>query len=235
MSHGLFVTGTDTGVGKTLVASTLVHLFAQQGLRSAGMKPVASGAIWEEGRWTNEDVLALTAAANVEVPLALVNPYLLKRATAPHIAAAEENITIDLSRLADCYQQITTLCDTVIVEGAGGFIIPFDDHHNSDDLVSKLNLPVILVVGIRLGCINHALLTQHAIQSRGLKLAGWVANDIDPNESCADGMVETLQKRLQAPLLGRLPWKPGMTVEQAASYFNPVAIGDMSLMSTHHD
>ncbi len=220
MNGSLFVTGTDTGVGKTLVASALAHLYAAQGLRVTGMKPVASGAFQEDGQWCNEDVQALQAVANTALPAAWVNPYLLKRATAPHIAAREENVRIDIDHLAHCHAQLRQRCDMVVVEGAGGFMVPLDEHSNSDDLVARLALPVVLVVGVRLGCINHALLTQQAIRARGLHLLGWVANEIDAAEPCRNAMVESLLSRLHAPLLARLPWRPGMEARQAAGYFD---------------
>ncbi|WP_343653803.1 dethiobiotin synthase [Herbaspirillum sp.] len=217
MGRSYFVTGTDTGVGKTLVASALIHLHAARGLRTGGMKPVASGAFRQDGQWYNEDVQALQAVANVALPAALVNPYLFRRPTAPHIAAAEERRTIDLDHLARCHAQLQAACEMLIVEGAGGFMVPLDRHHNSDELVARLGLPVVLVVGIRLGCINHALLTCQAVEARGLTLVGWVANLIDALEGQADAMIESLAQRLQAPLLGRLPWSPGMTAAQAAA------------------
>lgn len=217
MGRSYFVTGTDTGVGKTLVASALIHLHAARGARAGGMKPVASGAFLQAGQWCNEDVLALQAAANVALPAALVNPYLFRRATAPHIAAAEEGRYIDLDHLAQCHAQLMQACDVLIVEGAGGFVVPLDERHNSDELVARLGLPVVLVVGIRLGCINHALLTCQAVLARGLPLVGWVANLIDAQEDQAEAMIESLAQRLPAPFLGRLPWSPGMSAAQAAA------------------
>ncbi|BEV15830.1 dethiobiotin synthase [Herbaspirillum sp. DW155] len=215
--RSVFVTGTDTGVGKTRVACALIHLHAAQGLRVGGMKPVASGAFLQDGVWCNEDVQALQAAANVALPGPLVNPYLLRQATAPHIAAAAEGVTIALDHLVQCHAQLRWACDVLIVEGAGGFMVPLDADHNSDDLMVRLGLPVVLVVGIRLGCINHALLSERAIRARGLRLAGWVANHIDAAEDEAIAMVASLALRLQAPLLGRLPWAPGMTTAEAAA------------------
>jgi len=211
-----FVTGTDTGVGKTLVASALIHLHAASGLRAGGMKPVASGAFLHEGVWCNEDVQALQAASNVALPVHLVNPFLLRQATTPHIAAAEEGVQISLEHLVQCHAQLQSACDVLVVEGAGGFMVPLNAEHNSGDLAVRLGLPVVLVVGIRLGCINHALLSAQAIRARGLCLAGWVANHIDAGEKQADAMVASLVQRLRAPLLGRLPWSPAMTAEQAA-------------------
>jgi dethiobiotin synthetase len=215
---GYFVTGTDTGVGKTLVAAALVRRLARDGLRVAGMKPVASGATWDGACWRNDDVEMLRAQANVELALATVNPCLLKEATAPHIAAEAEGTAIDLDRIEACYRQIlrTTEAEAVVVEGVGGFMVPFNATEGSDDLAARLGLPLIMVVGIRLGCINHALLTQQAILARKLRLAGWVANFIDPGESRAGEMAASLQQRIRAPLLGRLPWQAGMDAAMAA-------------------
>lgn len=222
---GLFVTGTDTGVGKTLVASALIQLYAARGWRAAGMKPVASGAFRDGAAWRNEDVDALRSAANVELPDRLLNPYLFKNATAPHVAAEEEGIAIDLGHLENCYREIGKAAEVVVVEGAGGFIVPLDDADNSDDFVARLGLPVILVVGIRLGCINHALLTQQAILAKPLRLAGWVANRIDPHEPYAQAMIDSLRRRIRAPLLGQLPWSPGLDARQAACLLDPLPLG----------
>ncbi|KAF1046904.1 MAG: ATP-dependent dethiobiotin synthetase BioD 1 [Herbaspirillum frisingense] len=221
-SGGLFVTGTDTGVGKTLVASALIRRFVQHGLRTAGMKPVASGAVRHGHQWRNEDVDALRAAANVEVPERLMNPFLLRRATAPHIAAHEEGVRIDVVHLKQCYRQIAGMADVVVVEGAGGFMVPLNEGCNSDDVAASLGLPMVLVVGIRLGCLNHALLTQVAIRAKGLSLLGWVANEIDPAEPYGAAMIASLAQRLEAPLLGRLPWSPAMSADQAARLLDGV-------------
>ncbi|HEX7750338.1 MAG TPA: dethiobiotin synthase [Bordetella sp.] len=222
---GLFVTGTDTGVGKTLVAAALIRLHAERGWRTAGMKPVASGAFHDGTIWRNEDADALRSAANVALPEPLLNPYLFKSATAPHIAAAQEGIAIDADHLERCYRDIGKLADVVVVEGAGGFIVPLDAAGNSDDFVARLGLPVVLVVGIRLGCINHALLTQQAILAKPLRLAGWVANRIDPDEPYAQAMIDSLRQRIHAPLLGQLPWSPVMDARQAARLLDPLALG----------
>lgn len=221
MSAGYFVTGTDTGVGKTLVASALVHLHARRGLRAAGMKPVASGAFHDGQRWRNEDADALEAAANVSLPHELVNPYLFRSATAPHLAAAEEGRPIDIDHLESCYRRIAAAAEVTIVEGAGGFMVPLDGRHDTSDLAARLGLPVILVVGIRLGCISHALLTQQAIRARSLTLAGWVANRVDPDEAYAQAMVESLRQRIAAPLLADLPWRPQAGAGWAAGLLDP--------------
>jgi dethiobiotin synthetase len=224
-SPGLFVTGTDTGVGKTLVASALIRLHAARGWRTAGMKPVASGAFHDGAAWRNEDADALHSAANVALPDRLLNPYLFKSATAPHVAAEEEGIAIDLDHLENCYRKIAKVAEVVVVEGAGGFIVPFNDAGNSDDFVARLGLPVVLVVGIRLGCINHALLTQQAILAKPLRLAGWVANRIDPHEPYAQAMIDSLRRRIHAPLLGELPWSPDMDAHRAARLLDPLPLG----------
>jgi dethiobiotin synthetase len=199
--HGLFVTGTDTGVGKTRVACALLHAYAARGLRVAGMKPVAAGAQCVNGVWVNEDVEQLIAASNVAAPRELINPHCFELAIAPHIAAGVEKIVIKNKYLLECHERLSALADVVIVEGAGGFCVPLNEEESSADLARDLALPVVLVVGMRLGCLNHALLTAEAIRARGLRLAGWVANAIDPAMPHADDNVAALQARLHAPLL----------------------------------
>jgi dethiobiotin synthetase len=202
--HGLFVTGTDTGVGKTLVACALLHAYAARGLRVVGMKPVAAGAEERNGALINEDVEQLIAASNVQAPRALVNPYCLRLPIAPHIAAAIEKNPIKIKYLQECYDRLRALAQVVIVEGAGGFCVPLNAGETSADLAQRLALPVVLVVGMRLGCLNHALLTAEAIRARGLMLAGWVANQVDAAMPYADDNVVALQARLDAPLLARI-------------------------------
>ncbi|BCM25796.1 dethiobiotin synthase [Methyloradius palustris] len=208
MKQAYFVTGTDTGVGKTLIASALVYQFAQQDLKSLGMKPIAAGCELVDGNFVNEDVTQLIAASNVQAPVKLVNPYAFAPPIAPHIAAQQAGATISLDVIADAFMQLSALADVVIVEGAGGFCVPLDDHATMADLAVKLNIPVILVVGMRLGCINHALLTVEAIQSRGLKLAGWVANQLDPDMPVFEENIATLKLQIKSPYLGMVPWSP---------------------------
>jgi dethiobiotin synthetase len=197
-----FVTGTDTEVGKTLVACALLRAFAARGRRAVGMKPVAAGA---DPAGRNEDVEQLIAAGNVAAPRPLVNPYLLPEPLAPHLAARHVGLGIDLEHIAACFAQLQAQADVVIVEGAGGFRVPLTGTADGADLALRLNLPVILVVGLRLGCLNHALLTAEAVRARGLPLAGWVANRIDPRMSCVEENVETLRQRLGVPCLAVLP------------------------------
>jgi dethiobiotin synthetase len=206
--RGFFITGTDTGVGKTLVACALLHAFARGGTRVVGMKPVAAGAAWENGVLVNEDVAALRAASTVEAPLPLVNPYCFEPPIAPHIAARLAGVEIDVARLATSFDALSAMADCVIVEGAGGFMIPLGPNVDSAQLAAALGLPVVLVVGIRLGCLNHALLTRDAIARVGLQLAGWVANHIDPDMLRKDENVEALRERLDAPLLARIAHDP---------------------------
>jgi dethiobiotin synthetase len=205
-AQGYFITGTDTGVGKTVVSCALLHAFGRRGFRVCGMKPVAAGAAVENGRLVNDDVEALVAASNVAAPRDLVNPYCFEPAIAPHIAAAETTVEIDLGRLTGVYRELAGLADYVIVEGAGGFRVPLGAHADTRELAVQLGLPVVLVVGMRLGCLNHALLTAESVKSAGLRLAGWVANHIDANMARADENVNTLEAQLAAPRLARIPY-----------------------------
>lgn len=202
MSCGYFITGTDTGVGKTLIACALLHAFARSGKSAVGMKPVAAGCDAQQC----EDVAALRAASSVDAPHEWINPYALPAAVAPHLAARQAGIALEIAPMLHAYRQLQTLSDIVIVEGVGGWMVPFNDKQSSADLAQQLGLPVILVVGMRLGCLNHALLTVQAIQQQGLQLAGWVANRIDPAMALFDENVQTLQTRLNAPLLGSVPY-----------------------------
>ena len=202
--HGYFVTGTDTGVGKTTFAVALIHALQQQGLRVAAMKPVAAGGAMIDGQLWNEDVLALRNAANVKADLHNVNPYTFASPIAPHIAAAQSGITIDLDKIVSAFAALSARADAVVVEGAGGFRVPLDVQLDTADLARALDLPIILVVGMRLGCLNHALLTAEAITHRGLKWAGWVANILDPDMPALEENIVALETRLPAPCLGRL-------------------------------
>ena len=206
-----FITGTDTGVGKTLIACALLHALARTGLRVVGMKPVAAGAVHSAEGLINDDVAQLRAASSVKAELALVNPYCFEPAIAPHIAAAQAGVTIDCARIAQAHARLAAMADVVVVEGAGGFCVPLNSSENAADLAYYFGLPVILVVGVRLGCMNHALLMAQAIRARGLllhsgdkRLAGWIANRIDPAMPVAEENVTALAERLAAPLLGEI-------------------------------
>lgn len=215
MTAGILITGTDTGVGKTLVATSLLIAAARTGLRTTAMKPVAAG-IDQEGR--QEDVDALLASATVQADRKVVNPFCFAPPIAPHLAAAEAGVSIDIEKITKCFEQLLSMSDLVVVEGAGGFLVPLSEETDFGDLAFRLGLPVVLVVGIRLGCLNHALLTAEAIRRRGLVLAGWVANRIDPATTRADENIATLRARLPAPLLAELPYSA--SAEQAASCFS---------------
>lgn len=220
-AKGFFVVGTDTGVGKTLVAAALLRSYGRLGYRCVGMKPVAAGAALQGGVWINEDVLQLRGAANVDAPLEEVNPYLFREAIAPHIAADHKGVNIELPRIRAAYETLAGRAEVVVVEGAGGFLVPLSASRDMADLAVMLNLPVVLVVGMRLGCLNHALLTSEAMTARGLRLAGWVANLIDPAMSAYDENLQALTKRLPGPLLAELPWNAGMGADQVADMFSP--------------
>jgi len=210
----VFVTGTDTGVGKSLFSAALLHALAPHHRRVVGMKPIAAGTTLINGVLANDDVLALRAASSITVPAALVNPVLLHDPVSPHIAAQRAGVTIDIHHITDCHRQLMTLADAVVVEGAGGFMVPVSAQHTGADLALALNLPVVLVVGLRLGCLNHALLTAHAIQSRGLTLAGWVANHIEPTMLAQQDNIAFLQQQLGAPLLASIPFMPHAQARQ---------------------
>ena len=220
-SHGFFVTGTDTGVGKTLVARALLHAFAARGLKSIGMKPVASGAELVEGVLRNEDVEQLLAAGNVAAPRGLVNPCCFAPPIAPHIAAARAGVTIDLDHIARCHAELAAVADVVIVEGVGGFCVPLGPGFDTAALAARLALPVVLVVGMRLGCLNHALLTAEAIAARGLALAGWIANHVDPDMAAADENVRALEERFTAPLAARIAYGAHVEPHAIAAQFDP--------------
>jgi dethiobiotin synthetase len=203
-STHFFITGTDTEVGKTFISVGLVSLLQQQGYKTVGMKPIASGCEWLDGQWKNEDALALIKQSQTDLSYSLINPYAFEPAIAPHIAAEREGVTLSIANIKSNYELIAEQADAVIVEGAGGWYVPLNAESTMADLAAELQLPVILVVAIKLGCINHALLTVAAIEQQGLKLAGWVANHV-AEQSESTEMIETLTSRIDAPCLGVVP------------------------------
>jgi dethiobiotin synthetase len=205
MTAGLFVTGTDTEVGKTLISSALLLHLRKRHARVVGMKPVAAGTVVTAQGEINEDAEALRACGSIEVPRELDNPYCLPLPMSPHLAARAAGVRIELAVLIDRYQQLAAQADAVVVEGAGGFFVPLNERETGADLAQALQLPVLLVVGLRLGCLNHALLTAEAIRARGLVLAGWVANRIDPRMASPDDNIAYLQARLGAPMWADVP------------------------------
>ncbi len=209
---GLFIAGTDTCVGKTLVAKALIERYVAAGKRVAAMKPVSAGCVQTPEGWLNDDVAQLRAASNVALPLALMNPYAFELPIAPHVAAQQAGIEIDLARIESAYREIESQSDEVIVEGVGGLLVPLNATQTAADIVVRLNLPVILVVGMRLGCLNHALLTVEAMARRGIKLEAWVANQIDPTMRALEDNLASLKECISAPLLCVLP--PMRTAEK---------------------
>lgn len=212
-----FITGTDTGVGKTLISCALLHAFAAQGRRVAGLKPVAAGCD-EDGH--NDDAKALRAASPVQLTYGQVNPYCFRHAIAPHIAARRSGVRIELSRILASYRELAGQADQVIVEGAGGFCVPLNDRQSSADLAKELDLPVIVVVGMRLGCINHALLTLRVIADYRLECAGWVANVLDEKMPALQENIEALRERIAAPLLGVVPHQTAPDAKAVARHLD---------------
>ncbi|MGD9551103.1 MAG: dethiobiotin synthase [Burkholderiaceae bacterium] len=201
-----FVTGTDTGVGKSLVSAALLRALARHYPRVVGMKPVAAGTIPTPQGPASEDALQLRAASTVAVPPALDNPVLLPDPLSPHLAAERAGVRISVPALQASYAALCAHADAVVVEGAGGFLVPLAEDCTIADLAQALALPVVLVVGLRLGCLNHALLTAQAIRACGLPLAGWVGNQIDPDMAAVEDNVAYLRRHLGAPLLGRIDY-----------------------------
>jgi dethiobiotin synthetase len=206
-ARGVFVTGTDTGVGKTRVAVALLRTLAGAGVRAVGMKPVAAG--FEPGSGANADVLALREAGNVDAPAADRNPYGFADPVAPHLAAEAAGASIVMGDIVAAGERLRRVADALIVEGAGGALVPLDARHDMLDVAAALELPVLLVVGMRLGCLNHALLTELAVRRRGLVLCGWVANHLPPGMPLAERNVDALTQRLGLAPLGVVA--PGTT------------------------
>ena len=210
-----FVTGTDTNVGKTLISCALLQGYAAKGMRTVGMKPVAAGC---DDHDMNDDVKALLAAGSVRATRGQVNPYVFYHPVAPYLAAKFSGVLINLDRIAVSYRELAAQADVVIVEGAGGYRVPLGENEDGADLAKKLGLPVILVVGMRLGCMSHALLSEAAIKASGLKLAGWVANCVDDQTMMLDETIAALAARIAAPLLGVVPYQPEPDPSVAATY-----------------
>lgn len=203
-----FITGTDTGVGKTIITAAMLNALGQLKLKAVGMKPVAAGILLRDGVQWNEDVAMLAEQSTLTLDPKLTTSYLLNEPCAPHVAAQLQDVTISPTVLTTAYQQVAAQAEAVVVEGVGGFRVPLTDDFDTADFSVALGLDVILVVGLRLGCLNHALLTAEAIAARGLRLTGWVANQIDPEMPHQADNVQALQQRLSAPMLGVVPWMP---------------------------
>ena len=221
MTRGWFVTGTDTGIGKSLASATLLHTLRAGGRRAVGMKPLASGCESTPDGWRNEDALALQAASDPRPAYDDVNPFALPNPLAPELAAADAGIRVTLAPIVSAFQRLSSQADAVVVEGVGGWAAPLSADLDQVDLVRALDLPVVMVVGLRLGCINHARLTARAIEHDGLRLAGWIANDIDPGMARADDNFELLKQRLPVKCWGRLPFREMPDPAQLWSLLQP--------------
>lgn len=221
MASGLFVSGTDTGVGKTRASCALLEALRARGLRATGMKPVASGCDATPEGLRNDDALALIASSDPRPDYALCNPFALPDAIAPHLAAKAAGVEIVAAPILEAYERLAASTDRIVVEGVGGWAVPLSESMMQADLVRALRLPVILVVGLRLGCLNHALLTMRAIREDGCDLIGWIANRIDPKMAAADANLETLKTRIDAQLFGVLDHAPNATPAQNASALMP--------------
>ena len=214
MARGIFVTGTDTGVGKTVASVALLRGLARSGLRAVGMKPVSAGH--SDGGGPHDDVTRLAAAGNVEAAHADRNPFAIAEPVAPHLGAAREGTVLDLDVIVAAYARLGTSADVVVVEGAGGALVPLDERHDMLDIAQRLRLPVLLVVGMRLGCLNHARMSALAIRGRGLAFAGWVASRVDPGMVLADENVAWLARELPAPKIADLRSDPAPPLDRAA-------------------
>lgn len=217
MTRGFFVTGTDTDAGKTWVTLGLLQAFAAAGYRTAAMKPVACGVIETHEGLRNQDALLLQRQATVPLRYEEVNPYLFQPPIAPHLAAQDAGVRIDLSRIKALHDNLLQRADVVVVEGVGGWRVPLNEHETSADLVERLGAPAILVVGLRLGCLNHALLTVESIAHHGVRLAGWVANCITASMPQQARNIESLQARISAPLLGTIPYLAALDPNRIAT------------------
>jgi len=220
MKKGFFIAGTDTGIGKTFVSCALLQALADKGERIGAMKPIAAGCEKTPDGWQNDDALQLMQHTNIELSYQLVNPVALPPPIAPHIAIEEAGESVTIAQLTKHFEQIKDRADYFIVEGAGGWLVPLNESESMADIPKAFGLDVILVVGIRLGCINHALLTVDAIQQSGNQLAGWVANIIDPKMLMTNENILTLKDRIRAPLLGTLPYMDTNEVSTALLKLN---------------
>jgi len=205
VTPGVFVTGTDTGCGKTWLSVELIRQLRGQGLRVAGFKPVAAGAALRDGNLVNDDALALAEAGGLDIPYATINPYCFAPPIAPHLAAAEVRVRVGIGPIRVAFKELVGCSDFVVVEGAGGWRVPLGPGLDMQLLALELGLPVLLVVGLRLGCINHALLSEQAILTSGARLLGWVGAQVDPGMASLNENIATLGSALSRPCLGILP------------------------------
>ncbi|MDW6017393.1 dethiobiotin synthase [Vibrio plantisponsor] len=220
MINALFIAGTDTDVGKTVASKAILQAIASKGFTTIGYKPVAAGCERTEQGLRNSDALHLMKVATQEMPYDDVNPYALELPASPHIAAKHENLTIDYKVLSDKLAYLKTKADTVLVEGAGGWRVPVSDTDCLSSWVKQEKLPVVLVVGVKLGCLSHALLTAESIEADGLTIVGWVANRINPGTEHYAEIIEVLESRIRAPKLGEIPYVPSAKRTELGKYIN---------------
>jgi len=220
MPKGFFITGTDTGVGKTVVASALLRKINDLGLRTGAMKPVAAGCVRTAAGLRNEDAELLMENMSASFAYELVNPYAFEDPIAPHIAAAREPQVIEVKKILDCYEQISAASDYVIVEGAGGWKVPINATESMADIAAVLALPVIIVVSVKVGCLNHAILTYESLLKSETPFAGWVANIVELDVSHIPEQIDTLRRTLYGPLLGIIPPMPRINLTQVAEHLD---------------
>ena len=218
--NGFFVTGTDTEIGKTEVSSALLIGLAGNGFQTVGMKPIASGCVTTKEGLRNSDAMQLQRSATREVPYCLINPYAFEPPIAPHLAAEIAGVAIEREHILDAFNQISEGDHYTVVEGVGGWLVPLNPHYTVENLAQDLLLPVIIVVGLRLGCLNHALLTERAILSSGCKVAGWVGNHMSPEFTMSNENIQTLEREMESPNLGVFPFLESVNPEALAQYLN---------------
>lgn len=221
LARGIFVTGTDTGCGKTEITLALMAAMQSRGLRVLGMKPVASGCEQGAEGLRNADALQIQTQGSCQAPYGVINPFAFAPPIAPHIAAGEAGVDISLASIGTAYASLCAEAERVVVEGVGGWRVPLAPALSLSDVPKDLGLPVILVVGLKLGCINHALLTAESIQADGLRLAGWIANQVEREMLVRDANLATLAALIQAPCLGVVPWQERPTPTETAAYLQP--------------
>ena len=219
-----FITGTDTGVGKTWFTVSLMTALKQRGFKVMGMKPVATGAIMTKNGLINEDAKLIMQNCSQKVSYNLINPFVFELPIAPHVAAKHKGVVIDLDQIIKNYHLLRSMCDVLVVEGVGGWRVPVTNEHSLTDLVSKFDLSVILVVGMRLGCINHAILTAEAINADGMNLCGWVSNRLDTVYSQSEETIEALKKRLDCPHIADLRYNSNFDPNKIAEEIAPAFI-----------
>lgn len=229
--NGFFVTGTDTEVGKTLVSGALILKLREQGINTIGFKPVVAGTHQDaNGKTRNEDLETLRIASNLSRDGLSLCPYVLNQPAAPHLVAAEQGLKLEMSVITQAFQNIQKEANCVVVEGAGGLLVPLNDEENLGDFATAINLPIILVVGMKLGCINHALLTYEAIKARNLTITGWVANTLNTEMPLLEENLQTLKSRIAAPFLGLIPAIPK---ELQKSDGSPYSVDALNFAAQH--